>query len=51
VGGLQLAAYEDRAEPIDPAAEIELARRLVWGGLDPSTGEPQGARSGKSPTV
>ena len=37
----QLAEYEDRAEPIDPVAEIESARSLVWGDLDPSTGEPR----------
>lgn len=37
----QLAEYEDRPEAIDPAAEIEAARRLVWGELDPSTGEPR----------
>jgi integrase len=36
----QLAEYEDRADPIDPVAEIEAARRLVWDGLCPSTGEP-----------
>lgn len=37
----QLAEYEDRSDPIEPVAEIEAARRLVWGGLDPSTGEPR----------
>ena len=37
----QLAEYEDRAESIDPVAEIESARSLVWGDLDPSTGEPR----------
>lgn len=35
----QLAEYEDRSEPIEPVAEIEAARRLVWGRLDPSTGD------------
>jgi len=35
----QLAEYEDRFDPIEPVAEIEAARRLVWGELDPSTGE------------
>jgi integrase len=34
----QLAEYRDRAERIDPVAEIERARALVWEGCDPSTG-------------
>jgi len=34
----QLAEYEDRAERIDPVAEIEAARTLVWRELNPSTG-------------
>jgi len=37
----QLAEYEDRPDPIDPVAEIEAARRLVWGDFDSSTGEPR----------
>jgi integrase len=37
----QLAEYEERDEPIDPIAEIEAARRLVWGELDPGTGKPR----------
>jgi integrase len=37
----QLAEYEERNEPIDPVAEIEAARRLVWRGLDPATGRPK----------
>jgi integrase len=35
----ELAEYEERRERIDPVAEIESARRLVWGGRDPSSGE------------
>jgi len=34
----ELAEYEDRAERIDPVAEIEKARKLVWGSRDPSRG-------------
>jgi integrase len=34
----QLAEYEGRSDPIDPVVEIESARHLVWGELDPSTG-------------
>jgi integrase len=37
----QLAEYEERDEAIDPVAEIDAARRLVWGELDPSTGRPK----------
>ena len=34
----ELAEFEDRAERIDPVAEIEKARALVWTDLDPSSG-------------
>jgi integrase len=34
----ELAEYEAGTRPIDPVAEIERARSLVWDGLDPSTG-------------
>jgi integrase len=34
----QLAEYEERAERIDPVAEIKAARELVWRHRDPSTG-------------
>ena len=37
----QLAEYEERPDPIDPVAEIEAARRLVWDELDPSSAEPR----------
>jgi integrase len=34
----ELAEFEDRAERIDPVAEIERARALVWRKRDPSSG-------------
>ena len=34
----ELAEFEDRGERIDPVAEIEAARGLVWGERDPSSG-------------
>lgn len=34
----ELAEFSERAERIDPVAEIEKARSLVWGDLDPSSG-------------
>ncbi len=34
----ELAEFQDRAECIDPVAEIETARSLAWGSRDPSTG-------------
>jgi integrase len=34
----ELAEFQDRSERIDPVEEIEKARALVWGTLDPSTG-------------
>jgi len=34
----ELAEFQDRGEPIDPVAEIERARALVWSGRDPSIG-------------
>ncbi len=33
----ELAEFEDRDRRIDPVAEIEEARELVWAGLDPSS--------------
>jgi integrase len=36
----ELVEFQERAERIDPVAEIERARALVWGALDPSTGRP-----------
>ncbi len=35
----ELAEFQDRAERIDPVAEIEKARAVVWGDLDPSIGK------------
>jgi integrase len=35
----ELAEYEERQERIDPVAEIEAARQIVWCELDPSSGE------------
>ncbi len=35
----ELAEFQDRAGRIDPVAEIEKARALVWGERDPSTGK------------
>jgi len=35
----ELAEFEDRTESIDPVAEIEKARALVWDDIDPSIGE------------
>jgi integrase len=35
----ELAEFQDRAESIDPVAEIEQARALVWADLDPSSGQ------------
>jgi integrase len=34
----QLAEFQDRPQPIDPVAEIERARALVWGERDPGSG-------------
>jgi len=31
--------FQDRGEHIDPVAEIDRARSLVWGQRDPSSGE------------
>jgi integrase len=39
----ELAEFQDRPERIDPVEEIEKARALVWGDLDPSTGRPSEA--------
>jgi hypothetical protein len=38
----ELSEFEDRAERIDAVSEIEKARALVWGALDPSTGKEGG---------
>jgi len=38
----QLAEFQDRDARIDPVAEIDKARLLVWGSLDPSTGPRAG---------
>ncbi len=35
----ELTEFEDHAERIDPVAEIEKARMLVWGDVDSSVGE------------
>jgi integrase len=35
----ELAEFQDRGERIDPVAEIDRARSLVWGQRDPSSGE------------
>jgi integrase len=34
----ELAEFQDRTERIDPVAEIEAARKLVWANLDSSSG-------------
>jgi integrase len=39
----ELAEFQDRDARIDPVEEIEKARLLVWGPLDPSTGRGGGA--------
>ncbi len=38
----QLAEFQDRDARIDPVEEIDKARLLVWGSLDPSTGPRAG---------
>ncbi len=35
----ELTEYAERADPVDPVAEIEAARRIVWEGLDPSAAQ------------